>query len=122
LYFLRTTRLCCEGQLDWSKFAVKVAEASQGEGPALVRRLQTQLAAGGGGGSGGGGGGEMTGAGARSTESKRAALKAAHAKLTWHARWQPGDAFDALLQELHTRLRFHRNSPYRFYAANEANG
>ena len=33
-----------------------------------------------------------------------------------------GDAFDTLLGELHSRLRYHRNSPYRFYAVAESNG
>jgi hypothetical protein len=94
-----------EGQLDWSRFSVKAAESSQGEGVNLVRRLQ-QASAGGGGG----------------TDAKRAALEVARRKLTWHARWQAGDAFDGLLHELQLKLRFHRNSPYRFYAANEANG
>ena len=93
------TELPYEGQLDWSTFAVKAAEASQGEGRELARRLRPSTAA-----------------------AKRAALSAAREKMTWHATWRSGDAFDALLEELRVRLRFHRNSPYRFYAAKEANG
>jgi len=33
----------------------------------------------------------------------------------WHDHWQEGDAFDMMLQELYSKLRFMRNSPYRFW-------
>jgi hypothetical protein len=54
-------------------------------------------------------------AGDRKYTSKAEALDAAMAPFTWHDHWQQGDAFDLLLQELYSKLRFMRNSPYRFW-------
>jgi hypothetical protein len=54
-------------------------------------------------------------AGDRKYTSKIEALEARKAPFIWHAHWQEGDAFDMMLQELYSKLRFMRNSPYRFW-------
>jgi len=54
-------------------------------------------------------------AGDRKYTGKAEALKARTAPFMWHDHWQEGDAFDMMLQELYSKLRFMRNSPYRFW-------
>ena len=94
-----TAELPFEGEIDYTTFTVKAPESEQGNGDAIMKRLSPARAA-----------------------VKRATLEKVRGSLVYHDRWQAGDAFDLLLRQLHTRLRYHRNSPYRFYATLEENG
>ena len=57
------------------------------------------------------------------TRSKRENdLKNAARASVWNDKWQSGDALDALFESLRRRVRYHRNSPFRFYAEADRNG
>ncbi|CAL6305590.1 unnamed protein product [Bathycoccus prasinos] len=57
------------------------------------------------------------------TRSKRENdLKIAARASVWNDKWQSGDALDALFESLRRRVRYHRNSPFRFYAEADQNG
>ena len=57
------------------------------------------------------------------TRSKRENdLKIAARASVWNDKWQSGDALDALFESLRRRVRYHRNSPFRFYAEADRNG
>jgi hypothetical protein len=57
------------------------------------------------------------------TRSKRDnGLKIAARASVWNDKWQSGDALDALFESLRRRVRYHRNSPFRFYAEADRNG
>ena len=55
-------------------------------------------------------------------EKRQKALKIAARASVWNEKSSNGDAFDALLESLRKRVRFHRNSPYRFYIEADRNG
>lgn len=51
----------------------------------------------------------------QSIEGKVAQMAKVGVQFRWHGEWQAGDAFDTLLDILELRVRFMRNSPYRFW-------
>ena len=82
-----------EGRLDYSQFSLKYFERAAEDIADNIRRV-----------------------GARTHSLKSRALADVAKHFTWHDHWQEGDAFDMMLQELHYKLRFMRNSPYRFWS------
>jgi hypothetical protein len=48
-------------------------------------------------------------------EAKSRELSRVAERFRWHSAWERDDAFDTLLRVLDRRVRFMRNSPYRFW-------
>mmetsp|Transcript_29775 Transcript_29775/g.76959 ORF Transcript_29775/g.76959 Transcript_29775/m.76959 type:complete len:464 (+) Transcript_29775:315-1706(+) len=78
--------------LDWSKFSIKVLEKDADEVVELLRSLPQSA-----------------------VEAKAAELGRVAQRFRWHAAWERDDAFDTLLRQLDGRVRFMRNSPYRYW-------
>ena len=55
-------------------------------------------------------------------EKRERALRVAAKASVWNEKWTSGDALDALLESLRRRVRYHRNSPFRFYTDADRNG
>ncbi|KAK3246566.1 Glycerol kinase [Cymbomonas tetramitiformis] len=82
-----------EAGIDYSRFSVKILERKAAETAEEIRSI-----------------------GNSAHSRKEDALRLTKQHFVWHEEWVENDAFDMLLKELLRRVRFMRNSPYRFWS------
>lgn len=78
--------------LNWSKFSIKLLERDADEVVELLKGIPQSA-----------------------VEAKSRELSRVAERFRWHSAWERDDAFDTLLRVLDRRVRFMRNSPYRFW-------